>query len=226
MRMVDPSIRVAIVEDEGVIRDGTEAYFKHKTVGITIVGVAATLDEAFELCQRERPDVILLDLHIKGETMSPERAVKRFLEISSASRILVVSIHDNKRIVQSMISAGVSGYCDKTGRLNIVEQGIRAVVRGDRKRPWYSPNIEQKLVYSLYENDPLLSESQQHLIRLVASGLSYDDIATELSITPGYVREQVSKIYSLLDAYELKSHTQRALANWAREHGLGPTEPR
>ena len=104
--MLSASIRVVVVDDHQVIRDAFEQFFKRDTVGISVVGVAPTFEDAIALCQLQVPDVVLLDVKIDGG-MKAEEAVQQILEVSPGTRILVVSQFTEAYRVRGMIKAGV-----------------------------------------------------------------------------------------------------------------------
>lgn len=215
-------IRLALADDHALVRDGLESYFRYATRGIEVVGAVGSLAEAIAVCQRTRPDVLLLDLHMPGE-MQPSEGVPALRRSAPAMRIIVLTAHKKPTNVESMLRMGVEGYCDKIEPAHVVEQAVREVARGG---VWYSPSVRPVIAEILRSDTPTkqLTDTQRYLIWCVAANWSYARIANQLSFSEQYVREQISRVYALLDE-SLSAHDKGALIAWAREHGLGPDDP-
>lgn len=216
----DP-IRLVLADDHVSVRDGLQSYFRYATAGIEIVGAASDMAEAIAVCQRTQPDVLLLDLHMPGE-MQPSAGIPALRRAAPTMRIIVLTAHKKPTHVESMLRLGVEGYCDKIEPAYVVEQAVRDVARGG---VWYSPGVRSIIAEILRSDAPAkhLTDTQRYLIWCVAANWSYARIANQLSFSEQYVREQISRVYALLDA-RLNAHDKGALVAWARDHGLGPDD--
>lgn len=216
------SIHLVLADDHATVRDGLESYFCYATTGIEVVGAVGGMAEAIAVCQRAQPDVLLLDLHMPGE-MQPPEGIPALRRAAPAMRIIVLTMHTKPTHVESMLRLGVEGYCDKIEPAHVVERAVREVARGG---VWYSPGVRPVIAEILRGDTPAkqLSDTQRYLIWCVAANWSYARIANQLSFSEQYVREQISRVYAVLDE-SLSAHDKAALIAWAHDHGLGPDDP-
>jgi NarL family two-component system response regulator LiaR len=211
------SIRILIADDHAVVREGLQTLIGTEP-GMEVAGEAADGVEAVHLARSLKPDVILLDM------MMPRKdgleAINEIMDQDADSRILVLTSfsHDDK--VFPAIKAGALGYLLKNASPQALLQAIRDVDQGE---PTMSPDIASKLMRELQRSADLppteepLTEREVDVLRLVAQGLTNQEIAEALTIGVGTVRTHVSNILAKL---HLANRTQAAL--YALREGLAP----
>jgi len=201
-------IRVLVVDDQAVVREGVVAILSYYS-DIEVVGQAAEGSQAVDLAKETQPDVILLDLVMPGQ--DGLTAIPLIKEVSPKTCILVVtSFADNDRVYQA-IKAGALGYILKDATREQLLQAIRDVAQG---RASLQPSIAVRLIQEinhpselLYTADPL-TRRELETLRLIARGLSNQEIATELVVHERTIAKYVS---SILDKLHLANRTQAAL---------------
>jgi NarL family two-component system response regulator LiaR len=208
-------IRLLVVDDQTVVREGLAAILANYS-DIEVVGQAEDGSQALKLAQQTQPDVILLDLVMPN--MDGLTAIPKIKEIAPETRILVVtSFAENDRVYQA-IKAGALGYILKDATREQLLQAIRDVAQG---RASLQPSIAVKLIQEinhpselLYTADPL-TRRELETLRLIARGMSNQEIATELVVHERTIAKYVS---SILDKLQLANRTQAAL--YALREGL------
>lgn len=210
-------IRVFVADDQSIVRNGVLALLATKA-DIQVIGEAANGQEAVAGVLRLRPDVILMDLVMPE--MDGIAAICAIVAHWPAARILVLTSFATDDKVFPAIKAGALGYLLKDSTPQDLVDAIRQVRRGEVS---LHPTIARKVLRELaqpasqsQEVDPL-TERELEVLKLIARGLSNDEIAATLIISEATVRNHVSNILSKL---HLASRTQAAL--YALRKGLAP----
>jgi NarL family two-component system response regulator LiaR len=201
-------IRLLVVDDQTVVREGLAAILATYP-DIEVIGQAAEGNQALEIIKQAKPNVVLLDLQMPG--LDGLATLPRIKEIAPSARILVVtSFADSDRVYQA-IKAGALGYILKDATRDQLVYAIRDVAQG---RASLQPSIAVKLIQEinhpselLYTADPL-TRRELETIRLIARGLSNQEIAAELFVNERTIAKYVS---SILDKLHLANRTQAAL---------------
>jgi NarL family two-component system response regulator LiaR len=208
-------IRLLVVDDQTVVREGLAAILTFYP-DIEVVGQAEDGVQALKLAQKTQPDVILLDLVMPN--MDGLTTIPKIKEIVPKARILVVTAFAETDRVYQAIKAGALGYILKDATREQLVQAIRDVAQG---RASLQPSIAVKLIQEinhpselLYTADPL-TRRELETLRLIARGLSNQEIATELVVHERTIAKYVS---SILDKLHLANRTQAAL--YALREGL------
>jgi NarL family two-component system response regulator LiaR len=212
-------IHVLIVEDQAVVREGLAAILSFQT-DIEVVGQAKDGLEAVSMAKEFHPDVILLDLVMPRQDGLTTIPILK--DLMPEVRILVLtSFADNERVYQA-IKSGAEGYMLKDATRTQLIQGIRDVSQGQAS---LYPSIAIRVIREInnptelsYTTDPLTPRELETL-RLIANGLSNQDIAKKLFVQERTVAKYVS---SILDKLHLANRTQAAL--YAMRKGLTPPE--
>ena len=213
------SIRILIADDHAIVREGLRTLIGTEP-GMDLVGEAADGVEAVKKACSLRPDVVLLDMVMPR--MDGLEAIHQMKLECPEARILVLTSfsHDDK--VFPAIKAGALGYLLKNASPQALLQAIRDVHRGE---PTLSPDIASKLMRELQRASDLppteepLTGREMDVLRLVAQGLTNQEIAETLIIGVGTVRTHVSNILAKL---HLANRTQAAL--YALREGLAPLD--
>lgn len=210
-------IRVAIVDDQHLVRAGLRALLD-RADDITVVGEAGDGAAGVALAARERPDVVLMDIRMPGT--DGLTATRQIVAMAHVVRVLVLTTFDTDDEVFEAIRAGASGFLLKETDPDSLRTAVRTVAAGDAL---LSPSITRRVLDAVaggtVPSDTArldgLTDREREVLVEVAAGLSNDDIAATLFISPATVRTYVSRMLTKLDA------TSRAqLVTIAYETGL------
>lgn len=201
-------IRVLLVEDQAVVREGLAAILSYVS-DIEVVGQAKDGIEAVEMLTDTHPDVILLDLVMpRQDGLATIPIIKE--KLPGAHILVLTSFADNERVYQA-IKFGAQGYMLKDATHTQLIQGIRDVALGQAT---LYPSIAMRVIRELnnptelmYTTEPLTPRELETL-RLISSGLSNQEIGQKLFVQESTVAKYVSNI---LDKLHLANRTQAAL---------------
>jgi NarL family two-component system response regulator LiaR len=214
-------IRVLLVDDHAIVRKGLAALIDQEA-GIEVVGEAEDGERAVQLVGRLRPDVVLMDLEMPG--IGGTEATRRISESQPDVSIVVLTSHAAEEDVFPALKAGAAGYLLKHSAPDDVLQAIRQARRGETA---LHPAIARIVLHELNRQpaaakppttDPL-SEREVAVLRLVARGMSNQEIADALVVGEATVRSHVTAILRKL---QLANRTQAAL--YALREGLATLE--
>lgn len=212
-------IRILIADDHPVVREGLAAMLGN-IPDIDLVGTAADGQTAVVMARTLRPDVILMDLVMPK--MDGLEAIKAIKSENPAAKILVVTSFTEDDKVFPAIKSGALGYLLKDAPPEALLQAIRDVYQGES---WLHPTIARKLIQemarptSLPPTETPLTQRETDVLRLMARGLTDQEIARNLSITVRTVRFHASNILSKL---HVANRTQAAL--YALHEGMSDLE--
>ena len=208
-------VSVLVVEDHAVVRQGLASVFKDS--GVRIVGEASDADEAVQFARRLQPDVVLLDVRLNSNDGID--AIKTIREAAPNNRTVMFSAFDNSTYIARAISAGAHDYLLKTAsRQELIDavtnaaQGTPPSRSGEFRR--MASSMANKTVPDNIEVP--LTPRETQVLRLLALGLSNQEIADPLTISIETVKEHVQ---NLLRKLSVGDRTQAAV--WAIRHGLG-----
>jgi len=213
------SITVLIVDDHAVVRQGVRGYLEAQP-DISIVGEAASGEEAVRLAADQVPDVVLMDLLMPG--MDGVEATRRVRRVSPRSQVVVLtSYHEDVHIFPA-IKAGALSYLLKDVGPEELAGAVRAAARGEAViHPHVATRVMQELRGTRREvPNPFaeLTDRELEVMHLVAEGLSNALIAERLVLSEKTVKGYVSNILSKL---HLADRTQAAVFAW-REGMIRP----
>jgi NarL family two-component system response regulator LiaR len=210
-------IRVLICDDQDVVREGLRAILS-TSADFEVVGMASDGAQALELVAREQPDVVLMDLNMPG--MNGIQATRLIHQKYPAVRILALTTYDADEWVFDAIRAGAAGYLLKdTPRANLMK-AIEGTAGG---QTFVDPGVAGKLLNHVASTTTVqdstltdsLSPRELQVLRLLAMGQSNQEIAGQLFLSEGTVRNYVSAIFTKLGVTD---RTQAAVI--ALRHGL------
>ena len=209
------SIRVLVADDHEIVRRGLKSVFKDSE--ICIVGEATDAAEAVTLAVTQRPDVVTLDVRLgAGDGLD---AIKAIREANPDTRIVMLSSFDSPTYIARAVSAGASDYVLKTASRQAI---VEAVTNAARNTPPARSGEFRRIASSMANKtvpddiDVPLTPRETQVLRLVAMGLSNQEIADSLGISIETVKEHVQ---NLLRKLSLGDRTQAAV--WAIRHGIG-----
>lgn len=208
-------IRILVVDDESVVREGVVAILSYQQ-DLEVVAEAENGLQALEAARKTKPDVILLDMVMpKQDGLA---TIPKLKEIVPDARILVLTSFAEADRVYQTIKAGALGYLLKDSTRVQLLQAIRDVAKGQASiHPTVALRVIQDIDHPselMYTTEPL-TPRELDTLRLIARGLSNQEIATALSVHERTVAKYVSNI---LDKLHLANRTQAAL--YAVREGL------
>ena len=213
------SIRVAIVEDQELVRTGLRMILDAAD-GIEVVGEAADGAEVPDLVRRAAPDVVLMDIRMPD--VDGIEATRRLAASGSPARVIVLTTFDLDEHVQAALRAGASGFLLKDGPAEEMLTAVRVVAAGESL---LSPSVTRRVIAELVSRPepserrpPALGEltpREEEVLRLLARGRSNAEIADELVVSHETVKSHVARILMKLGA---RDRVQAVIA--AYEAGL------
>ncbi|MFA4896187.1 MULTISPECIES: response regulator transcription factor [Microbacterium] len=176
-------IRLVIVDDQAMLR-GALAALLDLEEDLTVVGVAADGDEAVQVVARTEPDVCLMDIQMPGmDGIAATRAVR---SANFDTRVLIVTTFARPGYLRSALDAGASGFVVKDAPAEQLADAVRRVHAGMRV-------VDSALAEaSLFDGANPLSEREQQVLRLAADGRSAAAVASEIFLSAGTVRNNLS----------------------------------
>lgn len=193
--MSAPQVRVLIVEDQRIVREGLVALFEDEP-GIVIAGEAAGGEEALEAYLRLRPDVVLMDLQMPG--VDGAEATRRIKAVDPGACVLVLTTYATDEFIFTALRAGARGYLLKDASAAELVAAIGAVHAGQTQ---LSPAVAARLVAGVGGGGPEpLTPRELEVLQLVGQGQSNDQIALRLGIAPRTVKVHVQNILGKLGA--------------------------
>lgn len=214
-------IRVLIVDDQELFRESLKVVLS-VSPGIEVIGAASGVQAALKSAAACRPDVVLMDIRMPG--MDGVEGTRLFKERWPDMKVVVLTTFDDDEYVFGALKNGASGYLLKGSSVSELSKAIQIVHEGGAM---LNPEIASKAIRQFSDmakgsaslqvdrqGEAELSRSERQVIQAVGRGLSNKEIAGELCLSEGTVRNAISGILSKLD---LRDRTQ--LAIWAVQTG-------
>ena len=183
-------IRVLIVDDHSLVTEGLANIINYDPE-MTVVAQAEDGQQAIARYREHQPDVTLMDLRMPG--MGGVEAITAICAEFKSARIIVLTTYDGDEDIYRGLQAGAQGYLLKDAKPNELLNAIRIVHSGQQ---YVSLAVASKLVERM--NNPILSERESEVLRLIAQGLSNQDIGTALNIGESTVKSHVTHILTKL----------------------------
>lgn len=210
------TIRVLLVDDHALVRAGIRSLLGGMP-NVQVVGEAASGEEALALSERERPDIVLMDIAMKG--LTGLEAAARMREQQPQVRVVILSMHSGEEYVMQAMRAGVAGYLLKDAATGELELALRSVMRGES---WFSPAVSRQVVAGYVqrvggESAPDLTARQREVLSLLAAGKSTKEIAFALKLSAKTVETHRAQIMERLGIRDVAG-----LVRYAMRIGLVP----
>jgi DNA-binding NarL/FixJ family response regulator len=207
---------VVIVDDHEIFRSGVRAELEGLVV---VLGDAGSVEEAVRLISERRPDVVLLDVHMPGG--GGVEVIRQVAETNPSQRFLALSVSDAAEDVIAVVRAGARGYVTKSIGGEELAGAVARVRQGDAV---FSPRLAGFVLDAFAgqiteaEADPELDQltmREREVLRLIARGYLYKEIALELGISAKTVEAHVSAVLR-----KLQLSNRHELSRWAVERRL------
>lgn len=216
--MTDHTIRVALIDDHTVLRDGLKLLLSLEP-DLEVVGEAADGRSGLTVVEGMRPHVLVTDVGLPD--IGGAEIVRQVREQHPQIRVLVLTVHDEDEHILELIRAGASGYLLKNAAGNDLVEAIRTVASG---KSWLQPEIADRLM-QLTRGEPArpprtqliepLTEREIEVLKLLAGAASNREIAEQLAISPRTVEAHLANIYGKL---AVRGRTEAML--WAIREGM------
>jgi len=187
-------IRVLLADDHAVVRAGFRRLLESNP-DIVVVAEAGSGEHAYLLYQRERPDVLVLDIAMPG--IGGLATLNRIRAQDADARILVLSVHEDALFTTRALEAGALGYVTKRAVPEVLVEAVRAVAAG---RQFLEREIAQNLALARTRAEPVqtLSDREFDVFRLLAAGKTVAEIAKLLHISPKTAGSHQTAVYRKL----------------------------
>jgi DNA-binding NarL/FixJ family response regulator len=198
MTLTDDVIRLLIVDDHPVVRDGLRGIFE-ATDGLEVVGEAGDGSTALSMALALDPDVVLMDLRMPG--VGGVDAIRSLRERSVRARVLVLTTYDSDSDVLPAVQAGATGYLLKDAPSSELIRAVRSAHRGEAV---LSPSVAGTLMTQVGSVEaaperPTLSPREVQVLRLVAAGKTNREAAAALFVSETTVKTHLLHLYAKLD---------------------------
>lgn len=189
------TIKVMLADDQALVRAGFRSLIS-RSKDLTVVGEAATGDEAVRLARSTEPDVILMDIRMPG--MDGIEATRRVLAERPATKVVILTTFDTDEHVFAALRAGASGFLTKEVAPAELRHAVAVVAAGEAL---LSPSVTRRVVQQFAHRPApvsgdglaVLTVREREVVRLVAEGLSNDQIAARLVISPLTAKTHVTR---------------------------------
>ncbi|MGB6011863.1 MAG: response regulator transcription factor [Desulfobacterales bacterium] len=212
--------RILIIDDHPLFREGLKRIIEN-TPKYEVVGEAGTGRQGLEMAKKLKPDIALVDVSLPDQ--SGIELIRNILKFSSETRILIVSMHSKVDYIVRAFQNGASGYLVKESAADMLLQGMDHVLKGDY---FMDTKVSQKVVRKLVgipkqntivgaDSYDTLTPREQEIMVLLADGMSTNQIADKLFISPKTAENHRSSIMRKLDI-----HSTIELVRYAAKIGL------
>lgn len=211
-------IRVVIADDHTMVRQGLKQILELED-DMVVVAQAPNGEEAIKVVNEYHPDVILMDINMPG--MNGLQAIKEMKSTNIASRIIVLTIHEDREYLFKTLQMGAEGYVLKDADPSVLVEAIRSVNRG---QSYIQANMTKELVrefnrVTLHDKgkseENSLTSRELEVLELIAEGMINKEIAKRLYISEKTVKNHVSNIFRKLN---VSDRTQAAI--YAFKHNM------
>lgn len=215
-----PGVTLLICDDHKILTDALATVVGLDDALTLVAPPVHTAEEAIDLCAEHLPDVVLMDIELKGG-MSGIDATRRIKETSPSTKVVIMTAHDDDRLLVEAVEAGASGFLGKDEAANEVLQAAKAAADGEvliepetlaRLLPQVAREREAQRDAMMLLND--LTEREREILSLLAEGMRNDDIAQKLFISPQTVQTHVRNILG-----KLRVHSKLEAVAFAVKHG-------
>jgi two-component system response regulator DesR len=192
-------IRVLLAEDQAMVRGALSALLRLES-DLDVIGSAADGEEAWQLAQQEKPDVVVTDIEMPR--LTGLELAQRIRDREIGGKVIILTTFARPGFLRRALDAGVGGYLLKDAPAEQLAEAIRKVHRGGRA-------IDPQLALEAWSGDDPLNDRERQVLRLAGEGMSAGDIAAQLHLSQGTVRNYLSEaigklgVSNRIEAYRL-----------------------
>ncbi|HHT74220.1 MAG TPA: response regulator transcription factor [Firmicutes bacterium] len=201
-------MRILIVDDDPLVCKSLEVLLSRER-DMEVMGTALNGAEAIAKCHEALPDVVLMDIQMP--MMDGIQATRQIKQNWPAARVVMLTTFKDEKNIRLAIRAGAEGYLLKSQEVSAMAQQLRGLTAGTAV---VACDVLKELVEPKNDAMELLTAREQEVAELVAEGLSNREIAQQLFISEGTVRNTLSVI---LDKLQLRDRTQLAIYYWRKD---------
>jgi DNA-binding NarL/FixJ family response regulator len=206
-------IKVCLVEDQTLVREGIQSLL-HLTEDIRVVATASDGEEASEIIEAAKPDVVLLDVRIPKK--NGLEVLRELQQLKSPPSTIILTTFDDDQVVLEGIKAGAKGYLLKDVSLKDLATAVRTVAAGGTL---INPAITERILRTLRSDLPAdsiemveaLTRREVEILRLLAAGYSNREISEAFGVQEGTIKNHVSNILSKLGVRDRTRAVLRAI---------------
>jgi DNA-binding NarL/FixJ family response regulator len=215
---MSPSIRIGIVDDHPMLREGVANTLK-KRADLQVVEQGANADEARDIAQRVRPDVMLMDVNMPGDVFASVRFISTELP---DVKVLMLTVSESENDAFQALEAGARGYVLKGVSGPELVQAIRSVAKGET---YITPEFANKLVSNIKKHEAEtqkfdLTQREEEVIVEVSKGLTNKEVAEKLMISEKTVKHHMGCVMQKLNARN-RVEAVTALRHYREREALG-----
>jgi DNA-binding NarL/FixJ family response regulator len=202
-------VRVLLADDHRILREGLRRSLQVQ--GLEVVGEAADGEEAIELAEQLRPDVVLMDLTMP--VLDGVEATRRIRGRLPEVRVVVLTMHADEATMARAIRSGADGYLVKDCSSEEIAGTLRLVAAGETA---VSPELAASMLAEVQAlpagaGEELVSKREEEVLQLIADGCSSVEVAERLFISQKTVKNHLASIYQKLDARDRTQAVLRAV---------------
>jgi two-component system response regulator NreC len=208
--------RILLADDHGILRAGLRNLLNAEP-DFEVVGEAADGIQALEMTEQTHPDLILMDINMPN--MGGIEMLQQLRAKQNASKVLMLTVHEDDGLLKKAIRAGASGYLVKRAAESELINAIRTVMQGDM---YVHPSMTRTLLKDLVPaalskpaGDNTLTHREVEILRMVARGYTNNQIAQKLSLSARTVEGHRANLMG-----KLGLHSRVELVEYAEQHGL------
>lgn len=206
-------IRVVLCDDHQLFRHGL-AEMLTLADDIEVAGEANTHEGAAQIVSQQSPDVVLLDLEMPGGRA--EETILRMLRLPRPPGVIIVTMHDEPRLIRRFIGMGASAYLPKSATLEELLDAVRNAAASPQSPPG-EPGargvVPREVLEDVQGHADGLSERELEILLQAARGMSNQQIAASLHLSEATVKRHLANVYGKIGVGSRTEATQKALAN-------------
>jgi NarL family two-component system response regulator LiaR len=216
-------VTLLICDDHKILTDALAMVVERDPTLRMVAPPVHAAEQSVDLCEEFHPDVVLMDIVFKGP-MDGIEATRRIKEVSPATKVVIMTAHDEERLLVEAVEAGASGFLGKEEAADEVLAAAKAAAEGE---VLIDPSILTRLLHQVAKEreerrDALalfedLTDREREILQLLAEGMRNDDIARRLFISPQTVQTHVRNLLAKLGV-----HSKLEAVAFAVKHGAIP----
>lgn len=213
------SIEVIVADDHAIVRAGIKAVIDNIGKDIKIIWEAANGNEVLEMAKKRRADVYIIDISMP--ILNGIETTDRLMKMDPKSKIIILSMHDNRTFVEKALKFGAKGYVLKKSAIGEIVDAIHEVYAGSY---FLSPKISKFVIqgflgkryhYKPYSKMENLTRREREILQLIAEGLTSKEMAVQLNLSLSTVHDHRKNIMQ-----KLNIHKQAELIRYALKEGI------